>query len=97
MLSESGKAIGRNPIISKLGFKCPGKPGGPGETDRMQFNSVKVFSATKARDRNELGEKITGWLRERSGIRVIDKSVVLSSDASFHCLTIVLFYQDGEE
>ena len=28
------------------------------------FTGVKVFSATKARDRDELGENVTRWLRD---------------------------------
>ena len=59
----------------------------------MAFNGVKVFSATKAREREDLGEIITRWLRANSGIRIVDKVVTQSSDREFHCLTITLFYQ----
>ncbi len=63
----------------------------------MAFNGVKVFSATKAREREDLGEIITRWLRANSGIRIVDKVVTQSSDREFHCLTITLFYQkDGQ-
>lgn len=62
----------------------------------MAFNGVKVFSATKAREREDLGEIITRWLRANAGIRIVDKVVTQSSDREFHCLTITLFYQkDG--
>ena len=58
----------------------------------MAFNGVKVFSATKAREREDLGESITRWLRANPGIRIVDKVVTQSSDREFHCLTITLFY-----
>lgn len=58
------------------------------------FNGVKIFSATKARDREELSHKITSWLRANSGVRVVDKIVTQSSDREFHCLAITLFYQE---
>jgi len=59
----------------------------------MAFTGVKVFSATKAREREELGEKVTGWIRDNHGVHVTDKIVTQSSDREFHCLTITLFYQ----
>jgi hypothetical protein len=59
----------------------------------MAFNGVKVFSATKAREREDLGENITRWLRANPGLRIVDKVVTQSSDREFHCLTITLFYQ----
>mgnify|MGYP007130735300 FL=1 len=62
----------------------------------MAFNGVKVFSATKAREREDLGKLITRWLRANQGVRIVDKVVTQSSDREFHCLTITLFYQkDG--
>lgn len=54
---------------------------------------VRVFTATKARDREALGDVITEWLRANPDHHVFDRIVVQSSDASFHCLTIVLFYR----
>ena len=57
----------------------------------MAVTAVKVFSATKARDRAELGERITDWLRENPDLRVADRVVTQSSDSEFHCLTITLF------
>lgn len=58
----------------------------------MQFNGVKVFSATKAREREELGETITRWLAEHPGVELVDTQVRQSSDREFHCVTIILFY-----
>lgn len=65
-------------------------------TDResaMSFTGVKVFSATKAKEREELGETITRWLRSNSDLEIVDRVVSQSSDNEFHCLTIVLFYR----
>jgi hypothetical protein len=58
------------------------------------FNGVKVFSATRAQDREVLGERVTAWLREHPGIVVTDKIVTQSSDEAFHCLAITLFFVD---
>jgi hypothetical protein len=54
---------------------------------------VKVFTATKARDRERLGELVTAWLGDHPEHRIVDKIVTQSSDAEFHCLTITLFYE----
>ncbi len=54
---------------------------------------VKVFSATKARDRELLGELITSWIRDHPELELVDKIVTQSSDSEFHCLTITLFYK----
>jgi hypothetical protein len=61
------------------------------------FEKVKVFSATKARDREALGAKVTEWLRQHRRLRVVDKVVNQSSDQAFHCLSIVLFLSNGAE
>jgi len=59
-----------------------------------QFNGVKVFSATMAQDRDQLGDKITEWLSAHAGIEIVDTTVTQSSDEAFHCLTITLFYKE---
>lgn len=59
----------------------------------QEVTGVKVFSATKARDRELLGETITEWLRSNPDIELVDKIVTQSSDSEFHCLTITLFYR----
>ncbi len=59
------------------------------------FDGVKVFTATKQKERDELGEVVTRWLTERRDqIEVVDKVVVQSSDNEYHCLTITLFYRN---
>ena len=59
----------------------------------ISFTGVKVFSTTLARDRENMGENITKWLKENSNVEVVDKVVTQSSDKEFHCLTITLFYK----
>jgi len=59
------------------------------------FNGVKIFSATLARNREELGEKATEWLRRHPKCEIIDLRVVQSSDREFHCITLVLFYNES--
>jgi hypothetical protein len=58
-----------------------------------RFNGVKVFSATKARDRESLGERVTDWIRSHKDHEITDKCVRQSSDSEFHCLSILLFYK----
>jgi hypothetical protein len=65
--------------------------GGSDTNEERAIDFVKVFSATKFRDRDELGERVTGWLREHPGVTNLEAVVRLSSDRSFHCLSIVLF------
>lgn len=59
----------------------------------MNWTGVKVFSATKAKERDELGETITRWLRSNADLEVVDRVVRQSSDDEFHCVTIILFYK----
>ncbi len=55
-----------------------------------RFTGCKVFSATLARDRDAMSDTINGWLADHPGLEIVDKTVTLSSDKQFHCLTIVL-------
>lgn len=55
------------------------------------INLVKVFSASKARDRDALGERITEWIANHAEIQILKTIVALSSDLEFHCLSIVMF------
>ena len=59
----------------------------------INFTGVKVFSTTLARDRENMGENITKWLKENPNADIVDKVVTQSSDKEFHCLTITLFYR----
>lgn len=61
-------------------------------SDKNQFNGVKIFSATMAQERDQLGEKVSQWLADHPQLRVVDTVVTQSSDEAFHCLAITLFY-----
>ena len=41
----------------------------------MNFTGVKVFSATKARELEDLGDQVTRWIRDNPAARIIDKIV----------------------
>jgi hypothetical protein len=55
---------------------------------------VEVFSATKARERGELGERVTSFLQNHPDVTIVDTVVRQSSDREFHCLTFVLFLHE---
>ena len=59
----------------------------------VNFTGVKVFSTTLARDREQMGENITKWLKDNASLEIVDKVVTQSSDKEFHCLSITLFYR----
>jgi hypothetical protein len=54
---------------------------------------LKIFSATKARDRDTLGETITDWIRTHPELEIMDKVITQSSDAEFHCIAITILYR----
>jgi hypothetical protein len=54
-----------------------------------------VFSATMQLDRDRLGGRVTEWLAANPSRAVVDVVVTQSSDQSFHCLAITLFYADS--
>jgi hypothetical protein len=58
------------------------------------FTGVKVFSTTLARDRENMGDHITKWIRENPNLEITDRVVTQSSDKEFHCLTITLFFRE---
>jgi hypothetical protein len=60
--------------------------------EKNRFNGVKVFSATMAQERDQLGEKVTHWLEAHKNVKIVDKIVTQSSDEAFHCLAITLFF-----
>ena len=57
------------------------------------FTGVKVFSATKAKERDELSENITRWLKSNADLEIVDAVVRQSSDNEFHCYSMLLFYK----
>ncbi len=62
-----------------------------------RFNGVKVFSATMAQERENLGEKITKWIADNSHRQIVDTIVTQSSDEAFHCLAITVFFWQEEK
>ena len=58
----------------------------------LSYEGVKVFSATKFKERELLGEKLTEWL-QTNPVNVVDTVITQSSDSAFHCYTITVFYQ----
>jgi hypothetical protein len=57
------------------------------------FSGAKVFSATVARDRAQLGDRITAWLGDHPEHEIVDTVVTQSSDCAFHCLAITVFWR----
>jgi hypothetical protein len=57
------------------------------------FTGVKVFSATKAKEREELGENVTRWIKSNSDLEIVDRTVSQSSDNEFHCYSLIIFYK----
>ena len=49
---------------------------GSDEKGSVQFTGVKVFSATKAKEREELGDSVTRWLRSNSDFEVVDPAAI---------------------
>jgi hypothetical protein len=64
--------------------------GGLVSVNADKVNMVKVFSATRVRDRESLGEAVTAWIAHNADVRILKTFVMLSSDSRFHCLSIVL-------
>ena len=58
----------------------------------VQYEGAKVFTATKAKEREELGTHITRWIADNPEARIVDTIVRQSSDNEFHCLSIIVFY-----
>lgn len=59
-----------------------------------KVNGLKVFSATKAIDRDRLGEAVTDWMRAHPDYVLEDVVITQSSDSEFHCLAITVLYFD---
>ena len=58
------------------------------------FDGVRVFSATKQKERAVLGETVTRWIESTSDqLEIVDRVVTQSSDNEYHCITITIFYR----
>lgn len=60
----------------------------------LRFNGVKIFSATMAAPRAQLGETVTEWIAAHPQLVITDVVVTQSSDAEFHCVAISVFYRE---
>ncbi|MCL2179283.1 MAG: hypothetical protein FWC28_01525 [Proteobacteria bacterium] len=60
------------------------------------FTGVKVFSATKAKEREELGGNVSRWIKSNPDLQIVDREVRQSSDNEFHCFSLILFYKKRE-
>lgn len=62
------------------------------------FNGVRIFCATMVAQRHTLGEQVTAWLEDaratRPGFQLVDILVRQSSDRAFHCISIVVFFNE---
>lgn len=58
----------------------------------VMFNGVKIFSATMVADRDQLGEKVSAWMKNNPHLKVTDIVVTQSSDEAFHCIAITVFF-----
>ena len=56
------------------------------------YDAIKVFSATKFRERDRLGDVISYWIKENPNYKIVDTTVTQSSDDEFHCLAITIYY-----
>ncbi|MBI3073894.1 MAG: hypothetical protein HYY84_17440 [Deltaproteobacteria bacterium] len=61
--------------------------------DRNNFDGLKIFSATMAKERAELGDVITRWIVDHADVDIVDRLVRQSSGGDYHCLTILLFFR----
>ena len=83
---------GTSPKRSRTNTTANGSHPKPKDGQSLAFDSVKIFSATKARERVGRGDRATEWIREESP-KIVKVVVRQSSDSEFHCITLVFFYQ----
>ena len=60
-----------------------------------RINLIKVFSVTKARERQDLGERVTAWIEANPQVNIVNTVVAQSSDQSYHCLSMILLCAVG--
>jgi hypothetical protein len=68
--------------------------GAVGVRPSLGITGVKVFSATMRAQRDQLGDIVTAWMIAHPEITIVDVTVVQSSDAAFHCISIVVTYRE---
>jgi hypothetical protein len=57
------------------------------------YDGLKVFCGTKFEQRARLGDEITAWCAAHEGRVLVGAVVRQSSDTSFHCLSILIFWR----
>lgn len=57
------------------------------------YDGLEVFSATLATEREKIGTRVTRFLTDHPDLKVINTEVRQSSDASHHCLSVLLFWK----
>lgn len=57
------------------------------------FDGVQMFTASKPRDRDQLGETISAWMSRNRHLEIVDWVITQSSDNAFHCVTMSLFWR----
>lgn len=60
-----------------------------------RINLIKVFSVTKARERQDLGERVTAWIEANPQVKIVNTVVAQTSDQSYHCLSMILLCAVG--
>ncbi len=66
----------------------PAPPEDGAAMDGYRLVEVKVFSATKRKDRDHMDELATEWLQNHQAFDRLTAQVTLSSDLEYHCLTL---------
>ena len=65
---------------------------------KSAFNGVHVIAATMFQQRQTLGEQVTEWLenaaKTRPGFQLVDMVVRQSSDEAYHCISIIIFFNE---
>ncbi|MBW1809697.1 MAG: hypothetical protein JRJ87_15990 [Deltaproteobacteria bacterium] len=61
------------------------------------MEGIAVFTATKAKEREGLGDRVTEWLRQEPPKEILDLQITQSSDDEFHCLTFSLWYKTEDK
>ncbi|MEE9384419.1 MAG: hypothetical protein V3V08_13525 [Nannocystaceae bacterium] len=61
-----------------------------------RIDGVEIFSATVVRAREQLGDRVTEWREQNRDVSIVDVDVRQSSDAAYHCLTIVLWWAEKD-
>jgi hypothetical protein len=57
------------------------------------YDGVQVFSATTISRREKLGDDLSAWQRAHPTLVPVSTQVRQSSDSSFHCFSIVVFWR----